>query len=353
MKQVLFKAVLFLFLLVPSCIDPVDFSEGDDSKSLVVDGMITNEPGPYTVSLSRTTDYNELFSSVERVTDAIVMISDDQGNAELLTETYVPGIYQTDPDGMQGVPGRYYKLEILTPDGKHYASDYELLSPVPGIDTIYYERQIIQEPDDQYHVQDVDGFQIYVKTSDPEKSKDFYMWSWTGTHEVNTQPWDYMEDPMNPAPKDCCAKCWVSETGSSIRIFDDFQSGSNRIIQEPVDFVRLFNRNGARHFRGKYHVKVRQLSLTNEAYHYWSAIKTQISSSGSIFGSPPVAISGNISNCDDPDDIVFGFFGASAISTLGIFIPASEIPVLPEDTLIWPDDCRTLSNSTAIMPEFW
>jgi len=246
-----------------------------------------------------------------------------------------------------------YKLEIETPDVKHYESNYELLSPAPEIDTIYYERQIIQELDDQFLIRDVDGFQIYIETSDPEEAKNYYMWSWTGTYEVHTQPWNFREGGFTPAPKDCCATCWVSETSSGIRVYDDVQSGGSRIISEPVEFVRLINSNGARHFRGKYHFKVKQLSLTKEAYQYWSSIGTQISSSGSIFEPPPVAITGNITNCDDSDEIVFGYFGAPAISTKSVFIPASEVPTPPDDILDWPDDCRTLSNSTAIMPSFW
>ncbi len=282
------------------------------------------------------------------------MISDDLGNVELLTETYLHGIYKTDPAGIRGVRGRQYKLEIETPDGKHYESAPEILSSVPDIDTIYYERQIQQELDERLVVKDVDGFQIYIDTRDPEEAKNYYMWSWTGTYEVHTQPWMFFDiRKLRPAPKDCCATCWVNETNASISVFDDVQSGGNRIITKPVEFVRLTNSNGARHFRGKYHIEVKQLSLTKEAYQYWSLIGTQISSSGSIFEPPPVAITGNITNCDDPDDIIFGYFGASAISTKSIFIPDSEVPTPPDDILVWPDDCRTLSNSTAIMPAFW
>jgi uncharacterized protein DUF4249 len=353
MKLKPFILIIAFVCAFHSCIDPVDFSEGDDSTNLVVDGMITSEPGPYAVYLTRTSDYNSYYSSVQGVKGAIVMISDDLGNVELLTETYLHGIYKTDPGGIRGIPGRQYKLEIETPNGNHYESDYELLSPVPDIDSVYYERQIIQELDERSVVRDVDGFQIYLKTIDPEGSKNYYMWNWTGTHEVHTQPEDFREDLWTAAPKDCCATCWVKETSSGISVYDDVETGGSRIISEPIEFVRIRTRNGTRHFRGKYHIEVKQLSITKEAYEYWSSIETQISSSGSIFEPPPVAIIGNITNCDDPDNIVLGYFGASAMRTKSIFIPAWEVPIPSENPLDWPDDCRTLSNSTAIMPAFW
>ncbi len=78
-----------------------------------------------------------------------------------------------------------------------------------------------------------------------------------------------------------------------------------------------------------------------------------MNSTGSIFEPPPMAIFGNISGCNDSEHPVFGYFGASAIATKGIFIPANEAPYPPSDTLIWPDDCRIMGNSTAIKPSFW
>ncbi len=352
MKQVSFKAVLFLFLLFPSCIDPVDFSEGVDSKSLVVDGMITNEPGPYTIELERTLNYTTTNEYTEKVRGAIVFLSDDAGNAETLTEGHMPGVYKTDPDGIQGVPGRYYKLEIFTPDGKHYASDYELLSPVSEIDSVYYERQQHQELDKYNHVRTFVGFQIYIDTRDPENSGNFYMWSWSGTHEVHTQPWDYLWLYV-PAPKDCCETCWVTELPSKIVLLNDNLVNGNQLIQFPVAFVRIEDSDGNRLFRGKYYVEVKQYSLSERAYKYWSLIEEQINSSGSIFEAPPSAILGNIENVDDPEDLVFGYFGASARSTKSFFIPASETPYPPDDTLIWPDDCRRFPHSTSIKPSFW
>ena len=92
-----FRAVLILFLFVPSCIDPVDFSEGDDSKSLVVDGLITNAPGPYIVKLERTSDYNITSEHIEEVKGTIVFLSDDVGNSEILTESHMPEIAHMQP----------------------------------------------------------------------------------------------------------------------------------------------------------------------------------------------------------------------------------------------------------------
>jgi len=157
MKLKISIPIFILFLFLPSCIEPFYFNKGEAPKSLVVDGLITNEPGPYVVYLARTSEYNSYYVNTEEVGGAIILISDDMGNSEVLTESYIPGIYKTDPDGIRGIPGRFYKIEIETPDGKQYESAPELLSAVPGIDTVYYERQQFQEIDDNGIVQAVDG----------------------------------------------------------------------------------------------------------------------------------------------------------------------------------------------------
>lgn len=352
MKRKISIQIIILFLFLPSCIEPLYFNNGEASKNLVVDGLITNEPGPYVVYLARTSEYNSYYVNTEEVGGAIVIISDDMGNSEVLTESYIPGIYKTDPDGIRGIPGRFYKIEIETPDGKQYESEPELLCDVPGIETVYYERQQFQEIDDNGIVEAVDGFQIYLNTIDPENDKNYYMWSWGGTHEVHSQPWDYRIGRM-AAPKDCCATCWLTDRPGYIDVLDDTFLDGNQLNKKPVTFVRIINSDGARLFRGKYHVEVKQLSLSREAYKYWSSIEEQISSAGSIFEPPPVSINGNIKNVNNTEDLVFGYFGASAISTNSVIIPASETPYLPGDTLVFPDDCRRMSNSTAIMPSFW
>ena len=345
---------LLFFLSVPSCIDPIDFSKADDSKRLVVDGLITNESGPYVVQLASTTAYNSPGSISGIVKGAIVVISDDAGNSEVLKETYISGVYKTDPEGIRGIPGRYYKVEIETPDGKQYVSNPELLNAVPQIDTVYYERQQQQELDENNIAHSYEGFQIYFDASDPTDINNYYLSSWAGIHEVHTQPWLFFDiEKRVTAPKDCCATCWKTDRPNYLDTFDDTYSDGSKILKRPVTFVRIINSNGARHFRGKYHVEVKQLSLTREAFQYWSSIEEQMNATGSIFDPPPSAISGNIISVNDPENTAFGYFGASAIATKSVTIPEQEAPYPFSDTLYYPDDCRLMGNSTPERPSFW
>ena len=46
---------LILCILAISCIEPYDIDRKKFDDLLVIEGMITNSPGPYTINLSKTT----------------------------------------------------------------------------------------------------------------------------------------------------------------------------------------------------------------------------------------------------------------------------------------------------------
>ena len=96
--------------------------------NLVVDGAITNEPGPYKIIITESSPINNYeHKPVEYCT---VTISDDEGQSEILNEIE-PGVYLTDKDGIQGKVGNSYQLSIETLDGNEYISDFqEMQEPV-------------------------------------------------------------------------------------------------------------------------------------------------------------------------------------------------------------------------------
>ena len=83
----------------------------------MVDAEVTNQPGPYTVNLTKTVNFsaNNVFPPID---GASVIISDNVGNSETLVETSA-GFYTT--SHLQGVVGRTYNISI-TNDGKNYTA---------------------------------------------------------------------------------------------------------------------------------------------------------------------------------------------------------------------------------------
>ncbi|MFN7330486.1 MAG: DUF4249 domain-containing protein, partial [Bacteroidota bacterium] len=83
MKKILF--LLGIIVLSDSCVERADFSAKEALAQLVVEGLITDESGPYTVKLSRARKPLD-FSATVTVSALRVTISDDAGNSEVLTE---------------------------------------------------------------------------------------------------------------------------------------------------------------------------------------------------------------------------------------------------------------------------
>ena len=60
MIKTIYIYILIIILIMPlACIEPYSVIISDSDQVLVVEGMITNDPGPYTVYLSRTTSATE------------------------------------------------------------------------------------------------------------------------------------------------------------------------------------------------------------------------------------------------------------------------------------------------------
>ena len=105
MKRTIIIAGLFL---LASCQKVIDLKVKDADKQYVVEGNITDQPGPYTVTISQTTAFNVSYT-FQGVGGATVTIRDDAGNSETLQEVE-KGVYQTAM--LSGVEGRTYDLRI-------------------------------------------------------------------------------------------------------------------------------------------------------------------------------------------------------------------------------------------------
>ena len=163
--------VLFIALIfIGSCIDRLNYTAPSiyTKNVIVVDGVITDEPGPYRIRLTNPikvdgaiaySSFTEQAVSVRRVT-----LSDDLGNSEELEEIN-KGIYQTKPDGIRGAVGRSYSIRIETFDGKIYESTPDKMEPVGAVDSIYYEFEAFQSEDPLSNY----GYRVYIEGFYPDR----------------------------------------------------------------------------------------------------------------------------------------------------------------------------------------
>ncbi len=358
MKNLVIKKALGVKLLLPllflvGCIDQIPFEFGEGVTRVVIDGMITNRPGPHTVRITTTRTFSAgNIGQSPPVTGAIVTISDDQGLSEELTEVE-PGIYRTSPNGIQGQVGRSYALSVVLDDGTRYQSNPELLRSVPEIDSVYAQFTNEQVLNDQSLLEDNPGFDVFLDMQDDGDTRNFYLWNWRGTYVLITAPELHTVNAPGggrvPDPKPCCAECYTNEYNTSILVSDDAFFNGRALTREKVAFIRVTPQS----FNVRYQVDVEQLSITPAAFEFWNLLREQRDNVGSIFDPAPAQIRGNIVNLADPDDLVLGYFGASAVTRKSIVLDPEAIDIrLPAYEPI-PDDCRVIENSSTVPPNTW
>ncbi len=117
MKKIILLFVIASAILVSSCQKVIELDLNSEDPKIVIEANISDQPGPYTVRISKTVNFSET-NVFPAVNGATVIISDNVGNTETLVETS-PGVYQTTTT--QGVPGRTYFLNVAA-ENKTYTA---------------------------------------------------------------------------------------------------------------------------------------------------------------------------------------------------------------------------------------
>ena len=117
-------------LVNSSCTEKINLKLKNSTPQLTIEGNVSDKPGPYYVILTKSKLYTEN-NSFTGLPSAVVVISDDAGNSDTLTEP-IAGLYQT--NSIQGTIGRTYHIQV-TSEGTTYESYCKMPQPV-DIDSI-------------------------------------------------------------------------------------------------------------------------------------------------------------------------------------------------------------------------
>ena len=163
--HIVIVAIISIISLM-ACEEIINIDLNTASPRLTVTAIVTDQPGPYFVSLSKTESYfspNDSFPAVSNVT---VTISDDAGNSDLLLES-VPGIYKTST--LRAVNGRTYHLHIVA-EGHTYEAFSYLPFPVK-LDSVVSQKITNSGP---HSKEGKNRYYIKCYFDDPAGSADFY-----------------------------------------------------------------------------------------------------------------------------------------------------------------------------------
>ena len=368
----LVKLLFVSFLVSDACVESLEIDFSYLKPRLVVEGEISNIPGPYEVKLFYTTPIDSPLLEPKYETGAIITIVDEEGHNEPLYEV-LPGIYRTDAGGgFKGQVGMTYHVKITTASGEQLASTpHELKEEIPiesiGIE---YEYDVIDEPGDTPY-EPLDAMKVYAKPLIPISRRDHVRWRFHGTYQATTNPeltamWGVRGELIGPPvpcsgwfpignrifqlePCTCCV-CWANEYNESVVLSDDIpgntqNTGKVLIATLPITGLR---------FSDRYYIEAQQISLSDELYDFWKLVKAQQMSGENIFQPNSVKVRGNIKSLTNPDNEILGVFSVAGISSKVIEIFPADIPTWIPPPDIVPNDCRQgLPYGTTQQPPYW
>jgi hypothetical protein len=125
MKSLWFLRPFLFFFVLFSCTKVINVNLNNANPNIVIEGVVSDAPGPYEVKLTQTVNFSDP-NSFPPVTGATVKITDSVlGITDLLKEM-VPGTYVTQKL-LQGFTGHTYQLDVLS-NGQEYTAS----STMPG-----------------------------------------------------------------------------------------------------------------------------------------------------------------------------------------------------------------------------
>lgn len=301
--KLLFSCLYISFLLLTnSCILQFLPETTDDQDIMVVEAIVTDQPGQNRVKLSTSMPLG-VRSQAKPLSGCRVTLSDDLGNNWELQEKD-GGTYVTTPE-FRGIVGRLYSLHIKTNSARQnlsYQSRAIRMRPVPPIDSVYYESRALSYSNDGTPVSE--GAEIFLNTHDPENNCKFFRWEYVET-------WEFILPYMVPN-----RRCWAAGNSEAINIKNTSSLAIDKIERLPLTFVT----NETDRLREKYSILVNQYSLDEEEYTYWEKLQKTVEDVGTLYDIVPASIPSNIRCVEKPDENVLGFFSVSSVKSKRIFI---------------------------------
>lgn len=265
-------------IALTSCEETTKLDLRQTPSKVVIEGLVTNQPGHQSVKVSRSTDFYGS-GRTPRVMDAGVTVTDDAGleftfvhnprNHPDSAGIYIPEIAFT------GEPGRVYTLHVNV-DGESYEASDKLLNVAP-IDSLKF--QINEDEQDDPKVEDK-FYELLIYAREPQDEENFYLFKY------------YRNDTL------------AFYSPSDVYYSDD------ELLAEKIDGVP-----SPVYYAANDKARVEFYSLTRNGYIFYNDLFTILNNDGGgMFGPIPSSPRSNLSNG------ALGFFQVSAVEDKETYI---------------------------------
>ena len=306
-----FAIIIILSCVLAGCVERF-YPEEDDLTTgvLVINAHITDNPGVQSIEISRSGGLN--FEGIDLVAGCYAVLVREDGESRDFFQVR-PGYYSSDLDREFLQTGMSYQVQVITPDAEEYHSDFDLLRPVPEIDSLYYqvESMPLQSSDEV-----IEGIRYYLDFTFDDQAYEYIRWELIETYEFHNPEMEayvalsrWRTIPMPDSSN--WRICYITKKIQDIHAISMQDLEQGVYFKKPFSFVP--NDNIEQKLLFKYSLLVRQYSVGPEAYHYWNELRNTSQSQGQIFGIQPALLKSNICNINDESEKVLGFFTMSGL----------------------------------------
>jgi Domain of unknown function (DUF4249) len=307
----------FVTLIATACVDVFKADYDLNTNLLTVEGILTDQPtSTIRVRQSRS---NRFSITSEAVQKCVVEIRAGDGTLISLRET-APGSYTT-PVGFSPKQGESYQLRLRTPTGQRYESTAEVFRAVPDITKVYHKFNAKGILDRKGIEVFSSSFDVFVDFQDSSRPRDLYLWS---TRLFERQPIcatctgyfnSFTKQCVNVTIRGitipdfdykCDGSCWEIISLSDINLLSDAYSNGQQVTGKQVARVPFYSEEGCL-------VEISQYNISEGAYRFFSIVREQAQTTGTLADVPPSPAFGNITNTDVPTDRLVGYFGVGGV----------------------------------------
>jgi len=329
--------MIFSVCCLSSCIERF-YPEVDAETSglLAINAHLTDNPRRQFIEISRPVPM--IYSKYEALPGCYVLLVREDGEGREFWQDGPESYYGADLDAEFLQTGMSYHLEVITPDGEEYHSDFDHIRPAPAIDTIYYqvERNATPQGDS------LEGIRFFIDFTYDNEAYEYIRWELTETYEFHNPVMDAWIQVNRwrtyPIPdEERFYVCYISHDLTDIHSMSMEYLDQGIYIKKPFSFVPNIQHEQKLFY--KYALEVKQLSIGPEAFFYWNELKKTSQEQGSLFDSQPAILQSNICNINDESERVLGFFSMAGVhTTRGIAEDLTELDRTPNKYYCLPVD---------------
>jgi hypothetical protein len=268
---------LLAMIFITACEKTVLLDLDQTAPQIVIEGLVTNQPGYQFVKVSRSANFYQS-GKTPRVTDATVTVTDEDGNEIIFIHNpnnhpdsagyYLPS------SPFAGEIGKTYTL-LVEADGQEYTAQDKLFS-VTTMDSLKYFVNVGEMSDPKIKNR---YYELVMYAKEPQATQDFYLFKFYRNDTLNL---------YNP---------------SDIYFADDKTLGEKiNGVPSPVYYAVGDT------------ARVEVYSLSRIGFVFYNDLYNLLNNDGGMFSPPPANPRTNLSNG------ALGFFQVSAIDISGVRI---------------------------------